>query len=179
MVRGFAIWLACDQRITPYRFWITSRMTTGWFRVRLEFYESRFPPMREWPLLARFLIQRHPAAKAGIWMVMQASIFIYSYIPSKSTLCRSFCWFLLPTSRDFWMTCMPTYLSRVTPIPTHRERSLHIGIAPRNLLESPNPTVILCCLLSIISSKPPNLKPFSSTYQTRHPQSSGNHPACP
>ena len=25
LVRGFAIWLAFDQRITPYRFWISHR----------------------------------------------------------------------------------------------------------------------------------------------------------
>ena len=30
------------------------------------------------------------------------------------------------------MTFIPTYFSRVTPIPIHRERSLHLYILPRN-----------------------------------------------
>ncbi len=29
-VFGFVIWVAHDQRINPYRFWITSKMTTRW-----------------------------------------------------------------------------------------------------------------------------------------------------
>ncbi len=33
VVRGFVLWLACDERITSYRFWIESRMTTRWFGV--------------------------------------------------------------------------------------------------------------------------------------------------
>jgi hypothetical protein len=30
---GFVLWLSHDQRITPYRFRISSGMTTRWFRV--------------------------------------------------------------------------------------------------------------------------------------------------